>query len=127
MRYALALLVGAHGVAHLVGFAVAWHLIASAEVPYKTTVLGGLIDVGHGGTRVVGLIWLATALACMVAGSVLWEGAAWAIPFTKAVLLFSLALCLTALPEARVGLLVDVVLLAWLYGLPLISSSLRLS
>jgi hypothetical protein len=111
-RSLIALLIGAHGVAHLVGFAVAWQLLDSPEVPYKTTVLGGLVDVGDAGTRFVGVVWLLTALACVLAGSALWAGASWAATAATAVLLFSLALCLTALPEARIGVLVNAGLLA---------------
>ena len=112
MRYVVALVIGFHGVAHLAGFAVAWQLLASPELPYKTTVLGGLVDIGHGGTQIVGVIWLLTALACLLAGSALWEGATFAVPFATSTLLFSLALCLTALPETRLGLAVNVGLLA---------------
>jgi hypothetical protein len=112
LRYLLAVVLGFHGVAHLVGFAVAWHMIATPEVHYKTTVLGGLVDIGDAGAQFVGLIWLATALACVGAGALVWEGVAWSMSFTTGVLLFSLALCATALPEARIGVLVNVVLLA---------------
>ena len=112
MRYLIAALLGLHGIAHLVGFAVPFQLFVSPEMPYKTTVVNGLIDVGHYGARVVGVLWLVTALACVLAGSALWEGAAWAVPSATAILFFSLALCLTALPEARIGVFANVVLLA---------------
>jgi hypothetical protein len=111
MRYVIALLVGAHGIAHLVGFAVAWRLIATIEAPYKTTLLGGLVDMGHGGVRIVGLLWYATAVACVIAGAALWDGAGWSAQFATYVLLFSLTLCLTALPEARIGVIVNLSLL----------------
>ena len=54
MRFALAALLIAHGVAHLVGFLVPWKLLSTAEVPYRTTVLGGLIEVGDAGARALG-------------------------------------------------------------------------
>jgi hypothetical protein len=126
MRHAIAVVVGLHGVAHLVGFAVPWHLLASPETPYKTTVLSGLVDLGHGGIRAVGVIWLVSALACMLAGSALWEGASWSVPFATAVLLFSLALCLTGLPEARIGVFVNVALLA-IFLVPRLASASGLS
>ena len=108
------------------GFAVAWHLIASPELPYKTTVLAGLIDLGHGGTQVVGVIWLLTALACVLAGSALWEGATFAMPFAISTLLFSLALCLTALPEARIGVLLNGLLLT-IFVVPKLASAFGLA
>jgi hypothetical protein len=114
MRYLFAMLLGIHGIAHLVGFAVAWQMIATPEQHYKTTVLGGLADIGDTGPRFVGLIWLATALACMLAGAAIWEGASWGLPYTTTVLVFSVALCLTALPEARIGLLANVAMLTTL-------------
>ena len=112
MRYLFAVLIGLHGVAHLVGFAVAWQILAFPELHYKTTVLGGLVDIGHAGTQLLGALWLATALSCVIAGSAIWEGATWSVPFAMAVTLFSLTLCLTALPEARIGVLMNVAVLA---------------
>ena len=43
----------AHGVAHLVGFVSSWKLATLAELPYKTTVFSGRVDVGDAGIRVV--------------------------------------------------------------------------
>ena len=45
MRFVLALLLVAHGVAHLVGFVASWKLATLAELPYKTTVFSGRVDV----------------------------------------------------------------------------------
>lgn len=126
MRYLIAPLVGLHGLAHLAGFAVAFQLILSLNTPYKTTVLNGLIDVGHTGARVVGILWLVIAFACVLGGSALWEGAAWGASFTTAVLFCSLALCLTALPQARIGVLVNSILLA-LFLTPGLASAWGLS
>lgn len=38
MRLILSGLLLAHGIAHLVGFAVAWKLLVNDEVPYRTTL-----------------------------------------------------------------------------------------
>lgn len=59
----LAVILLAHGVAHVVGFVVAWRILTLPEVPYHTTILAGSIEVGTGGIRAVGLAWLVTALA----------------------------------------------------------------
>jgi hypothetical protein len=63
MRFALAALLMAHGVAHLVGFVVPWRLVASQEVAYRTTILASAIDVGDAGIRMLGIVWLLAAAA----------------------------------------------------------------
>ena len=50
MRIVLAVLMVIYGVAHLVGFAAAWKLVPSG-LPYRTTVLGGQMDLGDAGKR----------------------------------------------------------------------------
>ena len=60
-RWLLAAGLAAHGIAHTAGFAVAWRLTASSEIPYHTTLLNGRLDVGDGGGRIA--TGLATQLA----------------------------------------------------------------
>lgn len=67
MRFGLAFLLAAHGVAHLVGFVSSWKLATLAELPYKTTVFSVRVDVGEAGARVMGVLWLLAALAFLVA------------------------------------------------------------
>ena len=62
MRVALAALLIVHGVAHLVGFVVPWKLVSTVEMPYRTTILGGMADVGDVGARTLGVIWLMAAI-----------------------------------------------------------------
>ena len=71
MHFPFAAFLIAHGVAHLVGFVVPWKLVSTAEVPYRTTILG-----------------------------------------------WSIVLCVVGWPEARIGLVVNVVLLAVLLAMP---------
>ncbi len=66
MRILLGVLMILHGFAHVVGFAGPWGL--SKSVPYKTTVLGGHLDLGALGIRVLGLFWLGCAIAFAVTG-----------------------------------------------------------
>jgi hypothetical protein len=114
MRIALATLMAFHGIAHLVGFAGSWQLAASGGIPYKTTVLAGHVDLGNAGIRFVGLLWALVALAFLTtaAGAVL--GAEWWIKAAVGITLGSLALTLLELPEARIGLVVNVALIAML-------------
>lgn len=110
MRWLFAGALVVHGIAHLAGFAVAWHFVHSPEVPYKTTVLGGLVDVGDGGARTIGLLWLALTLAFLLSAYA--TIANWASAFSLALsaITASAVLCAIALPEAGIGLAVNVVL-----------------
>jgi hypothetical protein len=67
MRFVLAFFLLAHGAAHLAGFVSSWKLATLAELPNKTTVLSGRVDVGDAGIRVMGVLWLLATLAFLVA------------------------------------------------------------
>jgi hypothetical protein len=118
MRFALAMLMLLHGLAHLPGFLVPWRIAHLAELPYGTTVLMGRMDVGDAGIRVVGLLWLLAAIGfCTVAAGVLADRSWWA-PLTWAFLVGSTALVALAWPAARVGLLPNLLILAALLTPP---------
>jgi hypothetical protein len=108
MRFVLAFFLLAHGVAHLVGFVSSWKLATLAELPYKTTVFSGRVDVGDGGIRVMGVLWLLAALAFLVAAIAVATEAGWAGRFTVAAGIASLMLCLVGWPDTRVGVAVNV-------------------
>ena len=76
MRYAIAVLIGLHGARHLVGFAAKWQLISSLSHPYQTSIFG-VLELKDTAIRLVGLTWLGAGLGCVLAGSALWDGAAW--------------------------------------------------
>jgi hypothetical protein len=104
MRFLVAFLLLAHGIAHLVGFAATWKLGEFSELPYKTTVLSGSVDLGDGGIRLMGVAWvlLAVAFAAAAVGLALrqpwWSVTAWwGIGFSGLV-------CALNFPEARIGL-----------------------
>ena len=67
MRIALGLLMLLHGFAHLVGMTVSWQLAPLEGAVYKTTLFSNRIDVGDAGMRVMGGLWLLTALAFALA------------------------------------------------------------
>jgi len=117
MRFILAALLIGHGVAHIVGFVVPWKLMQMPEMPYRTTILGGMIDVGDAGIRVIGILWLSIGLAfVVVAGGVV---AGWSMRMAVfALLALSSAFCVIGWPEARIGLIVNAALLAALLALP---------
>jgi len=46
-------------------------------LPYKTTLLGGRWELGEGGIRVFGALWLIPAVGFGLAGAALMAGWAW--------------------------------------------------
>lgn len=112
MRNVLALLMALHGIAHLVGFAVAWRLTAPEEVPFRTTLFFGRLDVGDQGIRVVGLVWLLLAILFVAAAVGGWLRQPWWGGLAQIVAGVSLILSLASLPEARIGVVVNLVILA---------------
>ena len=112
MRIALAVLMALHGMAHLVGFTGSFQLASPGTIPYKTTILAGKLDIGGPGVRTMGVFWLLTALAFLVAaGAALASWPGWVLT-GLAVSLFSLLLCLIAMPDARIGAGVDFLIVA---------------
>lgn len=112
MRFALAVLFALHGIAHLVGFAGSWQLAASGELPYKTTVLNGRIDLGDAGIRMFGLLWVAAAIAFVMAAAGILLEADWWVRLAAIVAAGSLVLTVLEWPAARVGLYLNVIILA---------------
>ena len=112
MRIALAIVMTLHGIAHLVGFAGAWQLSAAGGVPYKTTVLGGHFDIGDAGIRLVGLLWVIAAVAFVTVSAGAVMQSPWWLEAAVPVALGSLALTILELPEARIGAVVNIILLA---------------
>ena len=117
MRILLALIMIAHGVAHLPGFLVSWRLASLADLPYRTTVFAGRLDLGDGGIRAMGVVWLALALAFAAAGVGLLLESPWWGTVARAAIVVSLIACTAALPETRIGVLANIALAAWLVWL----------
>ena len=112
MRIVIAVAMLLHGAAHLVGFAESWQLSMTERVPYKTTVLDGRLDLGTTGVRAAGLLWLLAAVAfgLVSAGAVM--DTAWWASMAATTAIASLVLSLVWWPESRVGVAVNVLLIA---------------
>lgn len=108
-----------HGIAHGVGFVVPWRLMELEETTYSTTLLAGHWDVGDVGIRIVGLLWLATGVAFVVAGAGAWMMKSWWMSATTAAAVASLVLSVFGWPEARVGAVVNILVLGLLLGIRL--------
>jgi hypothetical protein len=110
MKYAAAIFLAVHGFAHLVGFVGAFGL--SKDVPHSTTILGGRADLGEQGIRTMGSLWAVVALAFAATAIGILLRANWTLPVLLCTTLASLALCAVTLPDAKIGLVLDILILA---------------
>lgn len=107
-----------HGLVHVIGFTVPWRLGGLRGSEYSTAIVYRSIEVGDAIVKLIGVVWLAAAVALVVVGVMVWRGHALALRATVAVLLLSLAICAIDLPGSVMGLAIDVVLLALLAAAP---------
>lgn len=116
LRIVLALVLAVHALAHLPGFLVPWGLATFPELPYRTTVLSGRLEVGSTGIRLLGSVWLLLAVAFAALAAGVYFRAGWVVPGIAAAALVSLVMSLLGWPEARVGVAANLVvlgILAW--------------
>ncbi len=112
MRVLPAVLLALHGLAHLPGFLTPWRLATLEGLPYTTRVLAGRVDVGAGGARMLGVLWLLTALAFWLAADLAVLGRGGWGTLALAACAVSFVLCVLGLPEARLGLALNAAMLA---------------
>ena len=105
----------AHGVAHLVGFLSYWRIVNFEEMPYSTKQLMGRIDAGETGIRVIGVLWLVGALAFIASGLGLIFLQPWWQTLTLYTVIYSLALSIFSLPFSRYGLIINIIILGYLF------------
>lgn len=110
MYIAFALFLLLHGFAHLVGFAGPWGLATSLSP--QTTLLAGRISTGPVALRVLGVIWLGGSLAFTLAAVGVLRHAAWWPSFTFGAAVASLLLCIVSLPESKIGIPVNIAIIA---------------
>jgi hypothetical protein len=110
MRIAVAIFLALHGFAHFVGFAGSFGIAES--IPYKTTVLGGVVDLGDTGIRAFGILWLLAGAAFLVGSAAAMTNQEWWVKAVTVAALGSLALSVMAIPEARIGILLNALILA---------------
>ena len=91
--------------------------MSTPDMPYRTTILAGMIDMGDAGIRLIGILWFVIALAFVVVAAGVVAG--WSMRMAVfALLALSSAFCVIGGPEARIGLIVNAALLAALLALP---------
>jgi hypothetical protein len=111
-----ALLLGLHGLIHLLGTTVYLRLGEIQGLPYKTTLLGGRWDLGEGGIRLFGALWVLPALGFLLTAAALLVGCSSWQPLLIGVTRLSLALTMLDWRVAYAGVLVNGVILGlvWL-------------
>ena len=115
MRIAIAIFLALHGFAHVAGFAGSFGLAES--MPYRTTVLGGIVDLGDAGIRVVGILWLVAAAAFLVASGSAMSNQDWWVRATLVAAAFSLVMSIVGLPEAKIGVALNALIIGAIVAL----------
>ena len=116
-RFALAAVVvvlAVHGLIHLIGTTVYLKLADLQGFTYKTTLVGGRLDVGDAGIRLFGVLWILPALGFMGAAVALAAGWHWWRPVLLVTTLLSLALTSLDWSVAFAGAIVNLVVLVLL-------------
>jgi hypothetical protein len=121
MRWILAFMLLAHGVAHLPGFFVSWQLASFPELPFRTTIFG-TVEIGVIGTRLVGVAWLMSSLVFAALAAAIALRLALPSALLPLALGASAVLCLSAWPKASYGFITNAAIAALLvagerYGL----------
>jgi len=99
-----------HGFAHLVGFAGPWG-VAGMMKPYGE-LLGGRIPTGLVGMRIVGIFWLLGTLAFAAAALGVLRHSPWWPAVTLVAAVGSLVLSILGLPESRLGIPINIVIIS---------------
>jgi hypothetical protein len=106
-----------HGLIHLLGFVVPWRLATVDGLTYKTTVLAGRFDVGERGTQIIGLLWFVAAVGFVAAGIAVLTLHPWWPALVLSITLLSLVITILGWPEAQIGVLINLIILAlWCSG-----------
>ncbi len=109
---AMVVLLGIHGLIHLMGFVAYWPLKEVPELTYKTTFLGGRLELGVNGTRLYSVLWLLAAIGFVAASVALLAGWDWGQPTLLAVTVLSLAVTVLDWAPAFRGAVINGVILA---------------
>jgi hypothetical protein len=104
-----------HGLVHLMGFVAYWPLAKIPDLPYKTSLLNGRLELGAAGVRIFSLVWLIAALCWIVAGALLAFGRPVWAPLMLGAALLSLVICILDWGAAFRGALIDLIFLVMLF------------
>ena len=111
MRAVFAVLLVLHGLAHLVGFLVPWHLApatGAAPAPSMNRLFGGRMVLTDVSARTLGVVWLIAGLSFAIVAVAWWRQQSWSGGALLAVVLASLVLTAVWWPVARIGFVLNV-------------------
>jgi hypothetical protein len=111
----VAVVLAIHGLIHLMGATVYLRLGDVQGLAYKTTVLGGRVDLGAGGIRVFGALWILPAIGFVAAALGLLQGWNWWSVALLAATLISTMLTVLDWNVAFMGAIVDFAILGVLW------------
>jgi len=114
----LAVALGIHGLIHIIGFLAYFKLVQMKDNPYKTTLLAGRWEIGDGGIRAFGMVWLVLMIGYITGATGLAFDQSWWYPLTVAMTAASLIICILDVPGTKFGLIINVVLLILLLAGP---------
>lgn len=117
-----AVVLGLHGLIHLIGTAVYMKLTEIQGFSYKTTLLGGRWDIGENGIRIFGALWVVPTVGFIVVAVALLAGWEWWRPLLVAVTLMSLVLTFLDWSVAYAGVVINLIILAVVWLGPRIAS-----
>jgi hypothetical protein len=113
-----AVVLGLHGLVHLLGPAVYMAITGIEGFSYKTTLLAGHWYVGENGIRIFSALWILPAVGFIITAIALLIGWEWWRSGLAAVTLFSMVLTVLDLSVAYAGVAITAVILAILYLSP---------
>ena len=113
MYIALAVLIALHGLAHMVGFAAPFGYLKNP--PPIDSLFFSRVTLPAGAMKGLGILWLTAVVLFVVAAVGLIRRDGWWTSVTVAACLLSLVLTVAFLPYAKIGLAVNLALLAFLF------------
>jgi len=111
LKKAAAILVLGHGLIHAMGFIVQFQLAEVPDLAYSTSVLGGRIEIGSIGAQVLGVAWLAAAIALAISAFALFFEKTWSRTAVLWATIFSLPITVLGWPESQFGIWVNILVL----------------
>lgn len=112
LRLPAAAVLAVHGLIHFIGLFAYWQLATFEQLRYSTTVLNGSLDVGEVGIRLVGVGWAAAGTLLLAGAWLVVRRDRGTLPVVVAATAVSTVLCTLGLPDAVLGLVVDLALIA---------------
>ena len=121
---AFALLLVLHGLVHFIGTLVYMQLAPIGVLPYETALLGGRWELHDYGMQFFGALWVVPAVGFVLAGVALLAGRRLWIPLVVGTTPVSLVMTVLDLGAAYRGAVLNVLILATVWLIPILRSRL---